>query len=38
MPINPGKKIDRDDAAFYGDLYGRSISDARSSQYVFSTK
>jgi hypothetical protein len=34
MPINPGKKkIDRDDAAFYGDLYGRGISNVEASMY-----
>ena len=39
MPINPGKKkIDRDDAAFYGDLYGRGISDVEASMYSAQNK
>ncbi|NJP41656.1 S8 family peptidase [Oscillospiraceae bacterium HV4-5-C5C] len=34
MPIDPGKeKINRDDAAFYGDLYGRGLSDVNASMY-----
>jgi hypothetical protein len=34
LPIDPGKKkIYRDDAAFYGDLYGRGIPDVMASMY-----
>lgn len=39
LPIDAGnKKIKRDDAAFYGDLYGRGIPDITSSMYSTADK